>query len=307
MATKAPSPILFVILVVIVLVVAGVGAALLYEANKAKSATPVLTVQQGDNVTVNYIGEFGSGAQQGRVFDTSFYGIATDNASYPKSLEYQSRGARSAYTPLAVHVGPNAPSNGYPVGNLTFSTVVTGFWQGLLGIPGNQSHTIVVPPSLGYGPLNTSCVATYPLVRTVPVLAFVPVNAFPAFYPNATLALGAVFPDPTYGWNDTVFAINATTVTVQSLPAPGSTAEPQGISFLVSNVNATTITLASKLTPADAGLVLGHAKSGGLCGKTQFIVSSVDTASGTFTENYNPEVQGETLDFIVTVVEIFPN
>ena len=35
-------------------------------------------------------------------------------------------------------------------------------------------------------------------------------------------------------------------------------------------------------------------------------MSAVDLADGTFTENFNSEVQGETLDFIVTVVDIFP-
>jgi len=306
MVTKEPSRILFVVLVVVVIAAAGAGAAVLYEYTKAKPATPVLTVQQGDNVTVNYIGEFGSGAQAGRVFDTSFYSVAKNNASYPKSLEYQPRASPAAYTPLPVHVGANAPSSGYTIGNLTFSTVVTGFWQGLLGLVGNQSHTIVVPPELGYGLLNSSCLSTAPLVYSVPVLSFVPVDDFASLYPNATAQVGAVFADPTYGWNDTVFAVNTTTVTVQALPAPGAVATPQGLPFVVSSVNTTSITLASQLTPANAASYLGHAKGSGLCGKSQFLVSSVNLADGTFTENYNPEVQGETLDFVVTVVDIFP-
>ncbi|HYB77713.1 MAG TPA: hypothetical protein VEE83_03405 [Thermoplasmata archaeon] len=306
MATKQPSRILFVVLVVIVIAAAGVGAALLYEYSKPKSPTPLLTVQSGDNITVNYIGEFGTGAQQGRVFDTSIYSVATNNASYPKSLEYQPRSSKSAYTPLPVHVGPNTPASGYTVANLTFGGVVTGFWQGLLGLVGNQSHMIVVPPTLGYGALNASCLRTEPLVFSVPVLTFVPVSQFATLYPNVTATVGTVFPDPTYGWNDTVFAVNSTSVTVQSLPNVGVPSSPDGLPFVVSSVNATSITLSSRLTPADSGLILGQAAKGGLCGKTQFIVSSVDFSSGTFTENFNPEVQGETLDFIVTVVDIFP-
>ena len=51
----------------------------------------------------------------------------------------------------------------------------------------------------------------------------------------------------------------------------------------------------------------GHTSgTGGLCGRTQFLVNSVDLASGTLVENFNPEVQGQTLDFTVTVVDIFP-
>lgn len=306
MATQQPSRILFVVLVVVVIAAAGAGAAVLYEYTKPKAASPILTVQNGDNVTVNYIGDFGSGPQSGRVFDTSIYSVATNNLSYPKSLEYRSRGAASAYTPLPVHVGPSAPSGGYTIGNLTFSTVVTGFWQGLLGLQGNESHVIVVPPDLGYGALNTSCLRSSPLVYAVPVLTFVPIGQFSTLYPNVSATVGVEFPDPTYGWNDSVFAVNSTSVTVQALPNLGETASPDGLPFVVASLNSTSITLSSLLTPSNDGLVLGHATSGGLCGQSEFIVSAVDLATGTLTENFNPEVEGETLDFVVTVVDILP-
>jgi FKBP-type peptidyl-prolyl cis-trans isomerase 2 len=295
-----------VVLVAIVLIVAGVGAILLYEYNRPKSATTILSVQEGDNVTVNYIGEFGSGAQAGHVFDTSFYSVAVNNLSYPKSLEYSPRGPVTAYTPLGVHVGPTAPASGYTIGNLTFNTVVTGFWQGLVGLAGNQTRTIVVPPNLGYGALNASCMRTSPLVFTAPVLTNVPVAKFGTLYPDGTATVGAVFADPTYGWNDTVLSVNTTTVVVASLASVGTLAHPDGLPFVVSALNATTITLSSQLSPANAGQFLGHATSGGLCGKTEFIVSAVDLGAGTLTENFNPEVQGETLDFVVTVVDLFP-
>jgi FKBP-type peptidyl-prolyl cis-trans isomerase 2 len=306
MATEQPSRILMVVLVVVVLAVAGAAAVLVYEYNKPKAASPVLTIAAGDNVTVNYIGEFGSGAQTGRVFDTSLYSVAQNNQSYAKSLEYQSRGPVTAYTPLAVHVGAGAPASGYTIGNLTFNTVVTGFWQGLIGIAGNQSRTIIVPPNLGYGPLNASCLGTSPLVYSVPVLTYVSVQEFGVLYPGVDATVGQVFSDPTYGWSDSVFAVNSTTIAVQALPTSGETTHPNGLPFVVSSLNATSITLSSRLTPSDAGLVLGQLTSGSLCGKTKFIVSAVDPAAGTFTENFNPEVQGETLDFFVTVVDIFP-
>jgi hypothetical protein len=186
MANPPPSRVLFIVLVVVVVIAAGAGAAVLYEFNKPKAPPTLLTVHNGDNVTVNYIGLFGSGAQTGRVFDTSVYAVALNNLSYPKSLEYTPRSSVKAYTPLAVHVGPYAPASGYTIGNLTFSSVVPGFWQGLLGLAGNQSHTIVVPPNLGYGPQNQSCLATAPLVLAVPVLTFVPISHFAQLYPNGT-------------------------------------------------------------------------------------------------------------------------
>lgn len=306
MVNKEPSRLLFVVLAVVVVVAAGIGAAVLYEFQKPKATASLLVVHVGDNVTVNYIGEFGSGAQKGRVFDTSIYSVSRNNASYPKSLEYTPRATRASYTPLGVHVGPNAPSSGYTIGNLTFGSVVTGFWQGLVGLPANHTQTITVPPNVGYGPLNGSCVRTEQLVVTVPVLSFVPAAQFASLYPNVSAKVGVVFADPTYGWNDTIFALNSTTVTVQALVTVGASSSPQGLPYVVTSINTTSIVLSSQLTPANYGLYLGHAATGGLCGKTQFLVNSVNLAAGTFVENFNPEVQGETLDFIVTVVAIYP-
>ena len=306
MVTKEPSRLLFVVLAVVVVVVAGVGAAVLYEVEKPKGRSSLLTVQEGDNVTVNYVGEFGSGPQTGRVFDTSVFSVARNNASYPKSLEYTPRASQASYTPLAVHVGPNAPASGYTIGNLSFGTVVTGFWQGLIGLSGNLTTKLTILPQYGYGALNTSCLRTAPLVVSVPVLSFVPASQFATLYPNVTAQVGAVFPDPTYGWNDTIFAINTTTVTVQALATVGGTSSPQGLPYLVRSVNTTSITLASELTPANFGSFLGHAAGLGVCGKTQFIINSIELATGSFVENFNPEVQGQTLDFLVTVVDIFP-
>ncbi|HXQ78743.1 MAG TPA: hypothetical protein VN819_00780 [Thermoplasmata archaeon] len=302
MVAEKPPRILFVVLVVIVIAAAGAGAAFLYENSKAKSPSPVLTVQAGDNVTVNYIGAFGTGAQQGRVFDTSIYSVATENQSYPKSLEYQSRGAASAYTPLGVHVGA---SGSYTVGGISFGPVVTGFWQGIIGMVGNQTRTIDIPPSLAYGPQNLSCLVSAPLSLRVTAVSSVPVADFATLFPNVTATPGTVFADPTFGWNDSVFSVNLTTVVVQSLATVGEMSQPNGLPFTVSAVNATTVTLSSQLTPADAGLVLGHVGGSGVCSSTKFIVSEVNLATGTYTENFNPETRGETLDFTVTVVDIF--
>jgi FKBP-type peptidyl-prolyl cis-trans isomerase 2 len=303
MATQKPPRTLFIVLVVVILVAAGVGAAVLYELNKPKSPSSLLMVRQGDNITVNYIGQFGSGPQAGRVFDTSLYSVALNNASYPKSLEFGLRASPSAYTPLAVHVGPSAPSGGYTIGNQSFGPVVTGFWQGLVGLQGNQSATIVIPPNLGYGSLNQSCLITRPLVFTVPVLTLVPASEFASLYPNVTASVGVQFADPTYHWNDTVFAVNSTSVTVRASPTLGEKSSPNGLPYEVSQLNGTSITVASQLTPANAGLVLGHSVNQ-VCSTSKFIVSAVDLSTGTLTENYNSEVVGATLKFTVTVVDI---
>ncbi len=302
MAPPRPSLVVPILLIVLVLVGAGVGTGLLFEYNHPKSQAPARLVAIGDNVTVNYIGFLASTPQLGRVFDTSLYAVATNNATYPKSLEFALRGSASQYTPLGVYVGP---SGSYTINGVTFGSVVTGFWQGLLGLPVNHTAWITFPPSQGYGALNPSCLVTRPLTFTLPVLVDVPLSSFSQSYPGVNATPGAEFTDPTYGWTDLVFSANATAVVVDRLPTLGFALPNVGWSEVVTGVTASTITVANRLSPSDAGLVLGHAGSTGVCGNTQYIVSSVDVANGTYTENFNREVVGSSLMFEVTVVQFY--
>ncbi len=304
MAEKRPSRLLPVLLVVVVVIVAGVGAGVLYVVTHPKPAAALQTVQVGDNVTVNYIGAFGSGPQNGKVFDTSLYPVAVNNQTYPKSLEFAMRSPISEYTPLGVYVGPNAPSGGYSIDNVTFGGVVTGFWQGLLGLPVNQTRTITVPPSLGYGPLVASCLVTMPLSISVPVVSVVPAGNFSTLYPNVSKSVGTEFLSPPYNWSAVVLSVNGTAVVIENLPTVGEAVLANGLSAVVSAISRSTITVSISLTASDAGLVLGRS-SASVCSANQFIVQSVNAAGGTFVANYNHEVVGQTLTFTVTIVRFY--
>jgi len=301
----SPSIGFLTFLIVVVVIVAGVGAGLLYLYNHPKGPSSPTTVAVGDNVTVDYIGLFGSGPEVGKVFDTSIKSAATDNATYPKSLEYTPRSS-TGYTPLPVHVGPNTPGAGYNVSGVTYGSVVPGFWKGLVGLAVNQSRYVTVPPNEGYGPLNASCLKTAPLVTTISSLLSLTPTAFAKAYPKATAATGATFADPTYGWTDTVLSVNSTTVVVGLMPALGTTTDPYGWTMVVTNLTSHQITLQSQLTPSSVGNVVGSISNGTVCSSSKFVLWAVDLAAGTFTMNYNKEVVGETLVFDVTIVSILP-
>lgn len=305
MAQSSPSLGLFIFLTVVVLVAAGVGGVLLYEANHPKAPSHPLTVAVGDNVTVNYIGQFGSGPEIGKVFDTSLKAVADDNATYPKSLEYSPRNG-SGYAPLPVHVGPKTPRGGYSLNGTTYGSVVTGFWKGLLGLAVGQSRSAAVPPEEGYGPLNQSCLKTGQLLQSLPSVVTYTPTAFTKAYPGVTAASGVTFPDPTYGWTDRVQSSNGTAVVLARAPAVGQTVHPFGWPILVTAVTSSTISLQNQLTPASVGSVLGKISNTTVCSTTSFLVWAVDLSSGTFTMNYNREVTGETLLFTVTIVTILP-
>ncbi len=305
MAAKSPSLVLFALLIVVVLVVGGVGFGLLYEHNHPQPPPSPLTVVVGDNVTVNYIGYFASGPQIGKIFDTSIKAVAENNATYPKALEYTPRN-KTGYTPLPVHVGPSTPKDGYSLNGVTYSSVVTGFWKGLLGLAVNVTRSTTFPASEGYGALNQSCLVTAPLVQTIPTtVSYIP-SAFSKAYSGVTAAAGVRFSDPIYGWNDTVVSANTTNVVVARQPYVGETVSPYGWKILVQNLTSSKITLKSELTPNSPGNVLGKITNQTVCSTTQFIVWSVDLSAGTFVENYNSQVVGQALTFVVTVAAIYP-
>jgi FKBP-type peptidyl-prolyl cis-trans isomerase 2 len=306
MAEPKPPRTLAIVLVLVVIIAGAAGAGVLYYENHKLGTPHELTVQIGDNVTVNYIGVFGSSAQIGKVFDTSEYAVATNNLSWPKAIGFTPRGPYpSNFTPLPVAVGPNVPSGGYTVGNLTFSGVVTGFWQGLIGLPGNQTRYITVPQNLGYGPQNSSCLVSQPLTYTLPVTVALSTSAFTTQFPSVTPAAGAEFTDPTYQWPVYILSVNSTSVVYENLPTLGWTASPQGWAVKVTNITSTNITLVNQLSAVNAGLV-GGTSTTQVCNTGSFIVSAVNAATGTYVENYNEPVTGQTLIFIVSVVDIFP-
>jgi FKBP-type peptidyl-prolyl cis-trans isomerase 2 len=307
MAEPGPSRILLVILVVIAIVGAGVGV---WGANyllHPKPQSAILTVQLGDNATVNYIGSFASGPEAGRTFDTSIFSVYQNNVTYPKSLYFPAThsGNPANYTPLPTHIGP---SGQYTIGNLSFGTTVTGFWQGLLGMAGNQTRYLVIPPDLGYGPLDPACTSTQPLAFTVPVYVNIPAGQFSSQFPGVTAASGTMFKDPTYGWTDLILSVNATTVVVNHLPTLGQMTAYGNWNISVTNLSSTTISVENLITPGNFGRILGTFTTPQTCsGQSQahYLISSVNLGAGTYTINWNTEVTGQTLVFRVTVIDIF--
>lgn len=307
-----PTLVPMLVLVAIVLVAAGATGAYLYVHNATPRAAAPPTVHQGENVTVDYIGIFGSGPEQGKVFDTSLYSVASQNTTYPKALQYHPRGAASSYSPLAVHVGATTPSSGYSYANKSFIQVVTGFWQGLVGLPGNQTHAIIVPPSLGYGSPNPACLRSLPLIVHVPVFQTLTGTQFSKIYSGVLATTGSHFADPTYGFTTYILSANTTSVSLENFAYVGETYSLQGWPAEVTNVTTTSngsgqITIVNLLTPSDAGHLAGHSANG-LCTTSSngnYIITSVNYTSGNFTESFNQEVVGQTLIFEVTIVNIY--
>lgn len=296
MAEEKPPLTPIIVCLILVVAIAGVGMFFYLDVNKPIKVSAPLLVQEGDNVTVNYIGIFGSGFDQGKVFDTSYLSIARDNASYPKAVSFTFRGA-SGYTPLSAHVGPNTEGS--------YTSLITGFWTAMVGIPVNDTVRAVIPPSQGYGAANPADVQVLPLTQELPMITSYSPAGFGKAFSNMSAQVGAVFTDPHYGWEDTVLSENSTSVTVESTPHVGEVVKPFGWPVTVTNVSSTTslngtITIVNDLTPQSVGEFKG---TNWVNGKA-FFLSNVSLSAQTYTMNYNQEVQGNTLIFYISVYKI---
>jgi peptidylprolyl isomerase len=286
---KAVTSVLIIILIVVLLLSASSVVVLL---TIGKTATPSRTVASGDTIKVNYIGTLADG----RVFDTSLYSVASNDALYPKSISFSLR-ANTSYTPLEFTVG-----NG---------DLIKGFESGVIGLSLNETKTLAIPASLGYGAMNLSKLSTFALTESAPVFASMSQASFVATYgvtPTAELTVT----DPTWGWSAQVMQVNTDADLVRVWNKPSiheqlavfgdpEAAKPTGWYAEVISIDTTAnggegiIQIQHHLTAADVGKVQGTDTSG------SFIIDQVNLANGTARKNYNGELVGVTIYFSVTL------
>jgi FKBP-type peptidyl-prolyl cis-trans isomerase 2 len=288
---------ILIVLIVILMISASSVVVLLYTGNQSNQAAITDVVEKGDTVKVNYIGRL----EDGRVFDTSLWGVASNDALYPKSLSFSLR-AQSSYTPLTFTVGSGQ--------------MIAGFDQGVIGMSENETKVIVVPPDEGYGEMNMSMLFVMPLLVTVPVYYTMNYSDFETEF-SQDPETGMVVQDSLYGWDILVIDANSNSdlVLLMNKPLVGEQfavyGEPQSspptgwyaeITSIDSGANGGKgiIQIRNLLTSEDAGMVEGVDVSTG----STFYVDMVDESAGTFRMNYNGELLGRTLYFTVTLVDI---
>ncbi len=287
----AVTNVLIIVLIVVLLLSASSVVILL---TIGQGTNTVRKVVNGDTIKVNYIGRLTP--PDDRVFDTSIYSVASNNALYPKSLSFSLR-QNTSYTPLQFVVGSGS--------------LIPGFESGVLGMTLNETKTIVVPPSQGYGAMNLSRVFSFSLTETAPVYAVMNQTVFHNTY-NVTPSIHLALTDPTWGWLAQVIDVNpdADLVKVQNMPSVGDrlavfgtpeAANPTGWYADVVSIDSTAnaglgiITIHHELTASDSGKVQGADIRG------NFIIEDVDSSAGTAVKNYNDELVGVTIYFTVTL------
>lgn len=272
-------------LVALIALLIAIGLALAaFYALLPRPGPSTLRAQEGDDVTVDYIGTF---QDTGLVFDTSEKSVALDNATWQKAYSFP---WRSSWTTLAFKIGEGK--------------VVRGFDLGVQSMALGDSKTIVVPADQGYGPADPNKITIKPILESVPAMETMNSTVFSSKYKTNAVS-GETVTDPFWGWT-AVVSVAGDIVTVTSNPVPGEIVRPYG----AWNARVTCVDDAGS---GCAGQILVRhvldstsvdrigAK---LTDGREFYISSVDLGAGTYTLNFNRQVVGRTLVFQVTMVSI---
>ncbi|NOQ37763.1 hypothetical protein GQ472_02635 [archaeon] len=261
------------------------------------SSSPVLAVDVGDTVSVNYIGRF----TDSKVFDTSYESVAKENDLYVEGRDY---------TPLTFGVGAGQ--------------MIKGFDDAVVGMALGETKTVTIPPEDAYGASDPEMVIDIPtsldrimyLEREFEISSSDFDNAFGkepilddivgAMFPwnftvkeispeNITLEymmeIGDTFIMPQTAWNSTVTEKNGTTLTIMQNPEEGQVIQtlfgPASITFTEDTISlqVNAETGQEIMTPYGQGTV-------------------VSVSEGSITFDLNPPMAGKTLIFDITVENV---
>lgn len=265
----------YVIIVIAVIIAASTGTYVWYNSTASKVSNEPI-VKNGSNISVLYYGYiiYPDGP---RVFGTNIKSVAQNNSTYPKTLTYTYSG--------------NFTSLNFTVGS---GQIIKGLDQGVIGMSQGETKKIIVSPSEGY-PINWTKVENISVFHTVPIYQTIPVSEYTS-RTNVTPTLYAVNHDDVYGWTDTVLSINsaAKTVTISNNALANNSYYPYqnntNYKIYVNSISQNqTISITINATP------MTLLPDGG-------VIDSV--TSTTITINYNYEVAGQTLYFVVTVSKV---
>lgn len=285
----------FIILIAVLLVSASTVAILLYQGEQSEQSPAIAKATWGKAVKVDYIGRL----VDGRVFDTSLWTVASNDALYPKSLSFTLRN-QSSYTPLEFTIGSGQ--------------MIPGFERGVIGMVEGETKVIEVAPADGYGELNLSRLEEIPLLDSIPVFEVMNITEFIDEF-SAAPKVGLTVSDPMWGWPVSVLEVNtdANRVRVMNSPVLGAEYKVYGnpeatpstgwyaeVVYFDSSANggAGLIQVRHGLDKNDEGYVKGVGSFG------SFIVLEVSESGNKIVLNYNSEVTGVTLYFTVTLVDI---
>lgn len=251
--------------------------------------TTEMSVQYGDAVYVNYIGKF----ENGKVFDTSLWNVASDNITFPKAVSFTMRTTKTEYTALNFTVGKG--------------TVIKGWDKGVIGMKIGETRILNISKDDAYGASDTSKIITLPVVQKIPIISDMNRTIFKEKYDNITPVVNMAVKDPVWGWSSTIISVSGEIVTMRANPSVDEVVHPYKA------WNSVVIYIDSSADSGKGAISVRHEISAGLVNNVkdtdsagqEFRLTGYSSTLGTFTIDYNREVAGKTLVFTITLVRIF--
>jgi len=303
---RDPEKVILAVIVAAIILASGSSVYVWYSSAQTGGGE-VPSVRSGDEVSLHYIGRL----PDGRVFDTSLWYVAQDDAKYPKSLTFTRR-SNESYMPLAITAGDYGPNG-----------TIKGFALGVIGMHVGDTRVIDVPVGEGYA-LRPERISTIPLIDdTIPVMETMTEDDFKIYYKVTPVPMDTL-QHYFWGWEVVVVSVSGGYVTVRSEPHlgeivypygnPNLLTEPEGWEVKVIGYDAAAdggrgrITVQHMIEPEDVYYVKGKDVSG-----ETVIVWNYDADNRTFqihrsykSIGYNAEISGRELFFEVTIISVAP-
>jgi len=301
---RDPTKIIQAVLIAAIILSAAVVVYVVYSSSQESESELTAQVASGDSVTLNYIGRL----PDGRVFDTSFLDVATDDVVYPKSLSFTLRD-NDSYEPFETTAG-NYGSGG----------TIKGFALGMIGMRVNETKIVEVIPEEGYQ-IYPSLLETKDLVEQVDATESLTAAEFENLF-GVEGALLLVVPHYFWGWDVQVTDNASGIVTFKHMPTvgtryypygnPQNPENPQGWPVMVDAYDAAgfggngSITISHEIQADDVYFIKGTDVDG-----MTFYLWGFDSTNSTFVIHksdssigYNAELAGRTLFFEITIVSV---
>ncbi len=290
------------VLTALIVVSIGLIGYVIYDNSQAADAAQTYIAEEGDTVYLDYIGMF----EDGRVFDTSLYNVASNDTSYPKSLTFSPR-EESSYSPFEMTAGLYGESGG----------TIKGFAMGVIGLKAHDVRTIVIAPEDAYA-VNPTMVSNISLYQEIPIVETISSDDFSELFGTSATPFSYVT-HYEWGWDVLVISDEYGMVTYKHAPSvgqvvypfgnPGDEFTPSGWACTVVSYDPAAedgigkIVVHHDITESDVYDVKGVTYDGSI-----FIVSGYNESAGTFQVHwsnsevgYNGEIAGRTLVFEVYI------
>lgn len=231
-----------------------------------------LSVQDGDTVTVDYIGTLDDGS----LFDTSLADVAQEKGKYVPQRQYK---------PLTFVVGEGQ--------------VVSGFDAAVLGLEKGDTKTFTLSPEDAYGPVNEELILTdlerkSSLNLTVPIPRALFEKSF-----GEDHKVGDELSSEIVGFPLKIISLNDDTIVVKSLLKKGDSLALPGMSWK-SDILSVTDTLVEVMQNPHVGDIMQLPSPMGT--PMQGVVTQVDALS--YSVDLNHPLAGKSLTFTITIVDV---